>query len=315
MSNKKDASCTAVDCIQGTVFDIQDYSIHDGPGIRTVVFLKGCPLSCPWCSNPESQSRDVEIGFQKKRCSRCGVCISVCPVHAIAAGSDGSILFDRTKCVTCGRCVESCHSGARKLFGKSMSVSLVLKEVLKSAPFYTRSGGGVTFSGGEPILQFEFLRAVLSRCKEKYLHTAVETCGYVQDKRIFGEIAFLADLFLYDIKCIDDERHRSFTGVSNRIILENAQYLSGIGKDIILRVPIIPDFNDSVDDMSGIAAFAKTLGSLVEVNLLPFHNLGKFKYDMLDRPFAYGGVSALWPEQLDGLLDVFRVQEIPCRID
>ncbi len=301
--------------IEGTVFDIQDYSIHDGPGIRTVVFLKGCPLNCLWCSNPESQSPRPELGVALNRCTGCGRCIEVCPAHAVSMSPDGGMLFERSACIVCGKCAVVCNQGVRKVFGKPMSVTEVVREIMRSAPFYTRSGGGVTISGGEPLLQFEFLRALLFRCRQKYLHTAVETCGYVRDRKMLEEIAASVDLFLYDIKCIDNERHRRFTGVSNRVILENAQFISEIEKDLVVRVPVIPGFNDNVEAMQGIADFAKTLDSLIEVDLLPFHGLGKFKYDMLDREFQYGAESAPEPEQVDLFRDVFSKRGIPCRID
>ncbi len=300
--------------IEGTIFDIQDYSIHDGPGIRTIVFLKGCPLNCLWCSNPESQSPRAELGILQKRCVGCGRCIEVCPEQAISVTLEEIIRLDRRACIGCGRCVAACENGARKLFGTTMSVSRVIGEVTHSAPFYTRSGGGVTFSGGEPLLQFQFLQALLASCRKQYLHTAIETCGYITDHKKLSQIAAVNDLFLYDIKCIDEECHRRFSGVSNRVILKNVVFLSELGKDLIIRVPVIPDFNDNIEVIRAIATFVIKLDSLREVNLLPFHSFGKSKYEMLDRDFPYDSTPTPETGQVERFRNLFIKMGISCSI-
>ncbi len=300
---------------EGIVFDIQDYSIHDGPGIRTVVFLKGCPLSCRWCSNPESQRSAIELGFLEKFCRRCYGCIDECPHHVVSITENGKALTDLERCTGCGRCVEICRAGARKLFGRTMGVRAVLVEIERSRPFYTRSNGGVTISGGEPLLQYDFLYALLRECREKCIHAAVETCGFIRDREKLKCLIPLVDLFLYDIKCIDGEKHKRFTGVSNVEILENAGFLSAHGAAMFIRVPVIPGFNDSTEDMRKIGGFAQTLDSVQEVHLLPFHKLGGFKYDMLGRENPYAEVEKLPHERVLTLQSIFEEFGLPCRID
>ena len=223
--------------ITGKVFDIKKFSIHDGPGIRTTVFFKGCPLSCRWCHNPESQALEPEMMLWANRCIRCEACLPVCKQGAISRDGDFAPT-DGEKCVLCGACVEACHAGAREIVGREMTVAQVMAEIERDVAFYDESNGGVTFSGGEPLWQAGFLLALLQACQEKEIHTALDTCGFAPWEML-DAIREHVDLFMYDLKLMDDAKHRDFTGVSNELILKNLQALSQRGHDIVLRVPIV----------------------------------------------------------------------------
>jgi pyruvate formate lyase activating enzyme len=280
MQLKEDSVVSEMEDISGIVFNIQRYSIHDGPGIRTTVFLKGCPLSCSWCQNPESQSREPEIMINRNLCTVCGRCVSECEKGANSLSEECSVI-DRMKCVSCGHCVEICPNEARKLSGIEMRVGEVVKEVLKDLKFYETSGGGVTLSGGEPTFQPEFALAILRECKKSGVHTAIETCGYTSWevlKRFFE----CTDLVLFDIKHMDDDAHKEGTGISNEKILENAAKMAKV-KAMRVRVPLIPGFNDSEQDVRKIAAFVATLPNEVEVDLLAYNPLGEGKYESLGK--------------------------------
>jgi pyruvate formate lyase activating enzyme len=300
--------------LSGIVFNIQSYSIHDGPGIRTVVFMKGCPLSCQWCSNPESQHTAPELGLLPERCTQCGACVRVCPQGAISFTADGEQLTDRLKCIVCGRCEEVCPSRARKVYGRKVYFQELMSEIEKDMPFYLRSGGGVTFSGGEPTLQEDILLPLLKACKARYIATAVETCGYVTDRAKLDRLLEYIDLFLYDIKCIDSEKHRRFTGIANELILENARYIASSGKSMIIRVPVVPGLNDSTEEMTAIGGFVIGLVSVREVNLLPYHELGKVKYRMLGMEYRMGE-SSLSPERVFELKGVLEGFGLTCSVD
>ncbi len=265
----------------GLVFNLQRYSIHDGPGIRTTVFLKGCPLRCPWCHNPEGQAREPELMLAPALCVRCGACATACP-NGVARPAADAATHGSAACAHCGVCVEACPSGARRLAGTGMSVDEVLEAVEKDRVFYEESGGGVTFSGGEPLMQPEFLRECLTAARERGLHTAVDTCGHAATASLL-DVADAADLFLFDLKLMDEARHRELFGVSNRLILENARALSGRGRPIWLRVPLVPGVNDDRENLAATAAFARTLDSVERVNLLPFHRTAREKYLRLGR--------------------------------
>jgi pyruvate formate lyase activating enzyme len=299
----------------GIVFNIQSYSLHDGPGIRTVVFFKGCPLKCAWCSNPESQRSSPELGIMRERCRGCRKCVEVCPEGAITILEDGTVLTDRVKCIVCGTCEEACPYRARQIYGRQISKEELVEEIEKDMPFYIRSGGGVTFSGGEPTVQYDTLLAVLKACKRKFIHTAVETCGYITDRKKIDDLLQYLDLVLYDIKCIDDELHKKYTGASNRIILENARHIASAGKEMIIRVPVIPGFNDREDEIRRIAEFVLSLVSVKEINLLPYHELGKSKYGMLDKEYGIGEETDLSEEKVDKLKAVIQSCGLVCRID
>ena len=272
----------------GIIFDVQRCSIHDGPGIRTLVFMKGCSLRCRWCSNPEGQNNRPEIRFIASKCvgeEKCKIpCVKSCPAGAISLSQEGKPKTDRELCQGCGRCTEACLYGARQLSGRSTTTEELLAEVLKDEPFYRSSGGGVTVGGGEPIMQFEFTREFLKRCKENSLHTAIETCGYVRWEHLKAVLENV-DLVYYDIKHMDPVKHQELTGVSNGLILGNAGRLFSTNKaQVIVRVPIIPDCNDSEENVKATARFvAKSGGKMME--LLPYHRFGISKYSQLDREY------------------------------
>lgn len=266
------------------ITNIQRFSVHDGPGIRTTVFVKGCPLRCPWCQNPENLKPYPELMYYRQDCISCGLCLKACPAGAIRPGEDGRILTDRRSCTVCGRCVEACYPGARKICGQPYTVDEVYKEVLKDEVVYATTSGGVTLSGGEFTLYPEFAAQILERCRRRGIHTAIETCGYAPWERM-ELIARPVDLFLFDVKVIDPEKHRRWTGVDNRLILENARRLPGAGRRMIVRVPLIPKVNDDADEFGRIVEFAGSLNA-ASLHILPFHQLGKSKYAALDLDYA-----------------------------
>lgn len=262
--------------IVGCVFNIERFAIRDGPGIRTTVFLKGCPLQCLWCANPESISPVPQLFYFENLCQRCYRCIEACPNKATSKSPEGSILIDRKLCKACGKCVEVCVPKARVISGKIMTVDEVLEEVQKDTLFYQNSGGGVTFSGGEPTHQPDFLWHLAKRCQESGIHTALDTCGFVKPE-VLKKVLEYTNLVLYDIKHMEPARHKELTGVDNRLILENARIIAKMGKPMIIRVPLIPGHNDSPENIKALAEFMKEL-RLNKVDLLPYHSLGKIKY-------------------------------------
>ena len=263
----------------GHIFDIQRFSINDGPGIRTTVFFKGCPLRCIWCDNPESQEELPQLFYFESLCTRCAHCVEACPTGASQASPDGSISIDRGLCQVCGQCVEVCPSDARVISGKSMTVEEVVEIIRKDELFYRNSGGGVTASGGEPTYQPEFLKQLLKECQRYGIHTTLDTCGHVK-WQVMTEILKYVDLVYYDIKHMDTERHRELTGVDNGIILNNARRISESGKPMVIRVPLIPGYNDSTENIKATAEFVSKM-KVLRVDILPFHQLGSKKYERL----------------------------------
>ncbi|MBN1682275.1 glycyl-radical enzyme activating protein [Candidatus Bathyarchaeota archaeon] len=260
----------------GLVFDIQHYAIHDGPGIRTIVFLKGCPLDCPWCHNPESKSPKIEFMWWSDKCIGCKACIMACPNDAIIFNP--GLKINEAKCNYCEKCINECYSEALMIVGKDMTVNEVMNEIEKDIPFYEESGGGVTFSGGEPLLQPVFLNNLLKECKNHKIHTAIETCGYANPETILT-IKENVDLFLYDIKFMNGKLHETYTGVSNKLILRNLKLLRD--KNVIIRVPLIPGVNDDFEQMEILGDFVFNLG-FKEVHILPYHKAGIEKLKRLN---------------------------------
>ncbi len=236
--------------ITGTVFNIQRFSTHDGPGIRTTVFLKGCPLACPWCHNPESRAPELEIAFNEGRCIHCGACVRSCKAGAVE---------NRLLCVLCGECVDACPTGAREIVGRVYTVDELLAEVERDRDFYQDSGGGVTFSGGEPLMQPTFLASALAACKARELHTTVDTTGFAPNATL-RDVARHTDLFLYDLKLMDTERHRAYTGASNELILDNLRTLAELGSEVVIRIPLIPGITDTEENLTAIGDFVHSLG-------------------------------------------------------
>ncbi len=269
--------------VKGKVFNIQHYSIHDGPGIRTTVFINGCPLRCIWCQNPESQSMASSIFYMSEKCTGCGKCVEACPEKAITI-VEGKSVTNRSICKGCGTCAQVCPNEARELMGKEMTAEEVFKEVNSDAIFYQNSGGGVTISGGDPVAQPDFVIAILNMCKDAGLHTALETTG-VAPWQVFKRILVYTDMVLYDFKHMDSEEHRKCTGTSNQLALENAKKIIAEFPHItfVARVPVIPGYNDSNENIAETARFiTEELGSSIKVHLLPYHKLGTTKYERME---------------------------------
>lgn len=286
----------------GIVFDVKKFAVHDGPGIRTTVFFKGCPLRCHWCHNPESQAREPEMTFRANRCIRCEACRAACARGAISWNGDLPATA-RARCTLCGDCVAVCYAGAREIVGREMTVAQVMAEIERDVPFYDQSGGGVTFSGGEPLAQPDFLRALLRACQEKEIHTAVDTCGFAAWETV-DSVREQVDLFLYDLKLMDDARHQQFTGVSNGLILRNLQALAGRGHDIVVRLPVIPGINDDAENVRQIGTFVAALPHLQRVELLPYHHTAAVKYEQLNKSYE---LSALRPPSNERMAEIAHI--------
>jgi len=299
MSNKGQDSVSPAS-ITGIIWDIKKYALHDGPGIRTTVFFKGCPLQCLWCCNPESQSFKPEILWLKENCLKCNLCLATCPSKAISKDKAGKKLINSDRCDLCGLCVNKCPAEALQLMGKRVSLDEVLHDVAHDAVFYHRTGGGLTLSGGEPLAQPDFAYELLRRFKVKGmgLHTTIDTCGYF-DWPKFARLLKYADLILYDIKHMDSQEHHRITGVNNELILENARRIAEFPKKLIIRLPLIPGYNDSEENIIKTASFARNLPGVEELDILLYHRLGEPKYARLGREYALKGVMSLPSERVD----------------
>jgi pyruvate formate lyase activating enzyme len=297
----------------GIVFNIQHYSIHDGPGIRTVVFLKGCPLACRWCCNPESMSRSPELGFRHTLCNGCGECVPVCPRQALTLNKEATVLtIDRQLCANCGTCVTACVRGALTIYGKRMTAAEVVDDVVKDAPFYRRSGGGVTVSGGEPCAHPSFLIGILKGCREAGIHTAIETCGYVSE-RLFSRLLEEIDLVLFDLKLMDHDAHYAATGKRNERILSNARLLSGSGKAARFRMPLIPGINDNADNLKQLSDFLTTIGQPA-IEIMPYHQFGRGKYAATGKEYTMGDRPAATPGDVENTRHLLSDEGIECSV-
>lgn len=295
----------------GTIINIQKYSIHDGPGIRTTVFLKGCPLKCWWCHNPESQSYKEEIMFFEERCTKCKVCEEKCQQQAIRINGSFPIV-NQKKCILCGECANFCPNNAREYVGKNITVSDLMKEIQKDEIFYEESGGGVTFSGGEPMMQIDFLNEVLKSCKDMDIHTAVDTSGYTNWKN-FNKIIDKVDLFLYDLKLMNNEKHLKYIGVPNNSILENLKKLSDIGANIFIRMPIIAGINDDNEHINESIKFLSNL-NIIQINLLPYHKMGMDKYKRLEIDYNLSGIEKPTDERMIEISNEFKSSGMKIKI-
>jgi len=265
--------------LTGVIFDLKKYAIHDGPGIRTTVFFKGCPLACRWCHNPEGKTAAVQRIYRQERCLDCGECIQICPRKAIRRTAEG-IIADLPKCELCRTCADHCPSEAVEFVGQKVTVAEVVRQIEKDVAFYDESNGGVTFSGGEPLMQPEFLLELLDACGDLDLHRTVDTTGYA-DAKLLLKVAQKTDLFLYDLKLMDAENHRKYTGVSNEQILANLMRLAQNDARIQVRMPVIPGINSDAENIDKTADFMHSLGGVENISLLPFHNSARGKYGRL----------------------------------
>ncbi|HUD75422.1 MAG TPA: glycyl-radical enzyme activating protein [Terracidiphilus sp.] len=286
------------------------FSLHDGPGIRTTVFLKGCPLNCRWCHNPESQSHEPELINFDERCIHCGDCAAGCPHGALHL--DQRLTRDPELCQRCGECVQACPSGARQLAGRWMTVPEVLTEVLKDEVFFDESRGGVTISGGEPLFQAGFVEALLAACHARRIRTALDTCGFA-DPGVMRRVSEHVDLFLYDLKLMDSEKHQRYTGVKNDVILQNLKMLAERGSHIIVRVPVIPGVNDDRENFGALSEYLSSLG-LKDIDLLPYHRLGSDKYLRLHMLCGMEEIDPPTTEQMETIASRLRRDGFHVRI-
>ena len=297
--------------VKGLVHNMQRFSVNDGPGVRTIVFLNGCPLRCKWCCNPESQELKPIVMFKEQNCVGCGNCEVVCPTGASNLFYPGKI--DHSKCICCGKCVDVCYHKALEMSGKWMTVEEVMIELYMDRAIYRRSGGGITVSGGEALVQHEFLAELLKTCKAIGWTTAIEKTGLASEA-VLDKIIPLLDYVMMDIKHIDSATHKEFTGVPNEQILKNALYISNIAKEMVIRVPVIPGFNADKRTIKGIAAFTTHLHNVNELHLLPYHDLGSNKYGMMGKDYEMEGTKSPEAEFMEELKAIVEEEGLICKI-
>lgn len=296
---------------KGKIFDIERYAIEDGPGIRTLVFLKGCPLRCAWCANPESQSFQSDLMFYANKCSGCGKCVAQCPVQAISPSEKFGLVTDLSLCTRCGLCAKNCFYLARKVSGRETTAAEVLETVLRDKQYYENSGGGVTFSGGEPFAQPGFLQALLHLSKENGLHTAVETCGAVPFSNISPCLPLL-DLVFFDLKHTDDEKLLAYTGQTGEVPRANLKAVCNAHENVVVRIPVVPTFNHTTDEIRFMFEFVSQLGpGLSHVELLPYHRLGGVKYACLGRDYSLAEQEPLTKADMAPYLELAQSMQIP----
>jgi pyruvate formate lyase activating enzyme len=296
------------------VTNIQGYSIHDGPGIRTVVFLKGCGLECQWCSNPECISPQPEVGFIKNLCTKCGKCAEVCPDGALIYEEGELPRIDRERCSGCGACSSVCSYKAIVLYGEQMNADEVFDAVNRDKMFYQTSDGGVTVSGGEPLMQPQFVCDLFEKCRRADIHTCVETSGYIAESALRQVLPY-TDLVLYDLKHLNSEKHRQYTGKPNDLILSNAKIVAASGVETLFRMPLIPKINDDMQNIKMTAEFLHELGNnTLRIELMPYHRLGKGKYESLDKEFHLSEILSPEPNKIDSVKNEFADYNITCLI-
>lgn len=294
---------------EATIFNIQRFSIHDGDGIRTTIFFKSCPLRCKWCSNPESQEKNIQILYDKSKCVLCQTCVKTCPQKAISL-KDDRIVVNNSLCNGCLDCVNVCPQNALTSEGEKMTVQKVKEICLKDKDFYEESNGGVTFSGGEALVQADFVKELVLELKKENINLAVETTGYI-NKEVFQSVIVLFDQIFFDIKHYDRDKHKEFTGVYNDLILENFKYVIDKKLNVLPRIPVIPNYNDSLKDAENFANLFLEFG-IKKVQLLPFHQFGEKKYELLNRSYYYKNKKSLHPEDLIDYQNVFLDKGIDC---
>ena len=301
--------------LKGCIYKTERLAVYDGPGIRTVVFLKGCPMSCIWCASPESKSGKPEIGLKSELCTGCMACADICPEQAVRVDRDGNIEFRRDQCRACGGCEEVCPSGARTLIGEMVDATDVVARLEKDEVFYHRSGGGITLSGGDPVFQPSFSAAVLQKSLERGFHTAMETCAFCRWEVLETMLDHL-DLVYMDIKHMDDRRHLELTGCPNTMILENIRNTTRQYADLelVLRVPVIPGLNDEKDNMDGIMEFALALDHIKQIELLPYHRYGVASYPLVGKSYGLPDIEPPSPGRMQALRERMEKSGIPVRI-
>lgn len=297
--------------IKSVVCEIEKYATRDGPGIRSVVFLKGCPLRCIWCANPETQKKENELYYHAAACIQCKRCIKICD-NGVLLAKDEKLHIVRNKCTACGQCVTECPMGALQLVGKEMNVEEVFAEVKKDIVFYQQSGGGITISGGEVLMHEEFVITLLQKSKEHYIHTAIETSGFGSGQSLLN-IAEYCDVILFDIKHTDKDVHKEVTGVDHNVIIENLKLLSRMHSHIIIRVPLITGWNNSEENIKNIVQIAKE-NEIEEIHLLPYHSLGREKYNRLGRKYNAEEIKSPSDIQVNEFKDYIIRQGLKCNI-
>lgn len=296
---------------KAVVTNIQGYSIHDGPGIRTTVFLKGCPLKCRWCANPENLSGEIQVGFIAGSCRRCGACLSACKHGGI--DPEGAYRINRTACTSCTACTEVCYYGALVKYGEEMTAQQAFDKVRRDKMFFDASGGGVTLSGGEPLLHPDFVYELFSLCHGEGISTCIETCGFVPWKS-FERVLPVTDMFYFDLKLMDESAHVAYTGRSNRLILSNAAALTRTGADILFRQPLIPGVNDSPAHIAAAAEFIKSLGGGHSLQLMPYHRMGTSKYAALNIPYTLETLSPMSADTAEKAAEGYRRLGVDCTV-
>ncbi|MGI6367080.1 MAG: glycyl-radical enzyme activating protein [Anaerolineae bacterium] len=302
----------SISSVRGTITEVQRFSVHDGPGIRTTVFVKGCNLHCFWCHNPETHRLAPELELHPDRCIGCLACVAACERHCHEVTSEGKV-FHREDCIACGACARECFADALHLVGREVSVGEIMGDILADRAFYANSGGGVTISGGEPLLQPEFTAALLTACREEGIHAAIETAVQFPWERVAAVLP-LVDLLMMDIKVMDEATHRRVTGVGNARILENARRIAASGKPMIVRTPVVPGVNDTSEAIGEIAAFVRGLPTLQYLDLLPFHPMAAGKYDSLGRAYEARNLPRPTSEHMEALAQRARAEGIEVRL-
>jgi pyruvate formate lyase activating enzyme len=297
---------------EAVIFNVLRYTLDDGPGIRSTVFLKGCPLNCAWCANPESQSFVPELLHRDLTCIKCQSCMAICPQKAINVTADG-IQVDRQRCDICLKCVDVCPTNTMQVMGKCMSLEETYRIIRKDIQYYENSGGGITVSGGEPLSQADFVEALFAKCKEAGIHTCLDTSGYGKASDLERVLVY-TDLVYFDIKSLNEERHLEYVGQGIHLIQSNLALINSKDVELVIRIPIIPDFNDSETEIEKIASLVHNLHSGVKVHLLPFHRYGQSKYAILDRVFTMYDQERPSEAHLQALRRVFTIKGLVCAI-
>jgi len=299
--------------MKGLIFDLKRYAVHDGPGIRFNIFFKGCPLHCLWCHNPEGVSFQPELMLMPSRCARCGDCVRSCKYGALSQDPEGQVQADRSRCTLCRDCLEACQREAIDIVGREFTVEEIVAEAEKERVFFEQSGGGVTLTGGEPLAQPEFTGSLLEALKRRGLHTALDTSGYAPPEA-FRRLSEKADLILFDLKLMDDKRHREYTGVSNQLILSNLKVLDNLGKPIWVRFPLIPGVNDDDQNLNAMADFLSDLKSVQQINVLPYHKGGVEKFRRLGREAEFAVFEPPSSEKVEMVIDFFKEKEFQVKL-